>query len=202
MPLLHHYTQTMYKKRRHLTLLEVMIALALAGILLSALTSLFYQVSKKKIELQQLKKNILPIELMRQRLIHLFARLPEAPSFYTLAHAEAVGSALFFTYDYGADPDPNFCGVVKGMLYLNGRKQLCLTTWSPLEAARQEVLLEGVGRLEFTFYDPKEEKWKNSQDKKSPLPPIFKLRLSLLEQANEPIQFAFFFPETDTQVTY
>ena len=43
-------------KRYSLTLLEVMIALSLAAILMSALMTTYYQASKKRIAAQELKK--------------------------------------------------------------------------------------------------------------------------------------------------
>jgi hypothetical protein len=181
-----------------------MIALILAGTLLSGLVTFYGQISRKKLELIELKKNILPVELMRQRLNHLFARaeLDEHPRiFTTLSHQDAVGSALFFTYDYGVDPNPDFSGPVKGMLYLNEKHQLCFATWGGNET-RQEIFLEGISTASFSFFDPKKKQWKPLWDKKDPPPPFFKLLWTTTSDPKITQTCAFFFPNTEATISY
>src|SRR5258708_7065463 len=118
----------MKRKRLNFTLLEVLIALALAGALFTALFSYFRQSTENNIKAQQLKRTILPLELLHQRLTQIFANLSKS-EFQTLTSTDALGNALYFKFDYGVDPDPEFCGEVEAMLYLSPQKQLCLATW-------------------------------------------------------------------------
>lgn len=194
------------RKTYSLTLLEVLIALGLAGVLLSGLLTFYIQISKKHIEIKELKKTVMPIELMRQRFCHLFAHAQteqgDTPRFFhTLSHPDALGPALFFSYDYGIDPNPHFCGNLKGMLYLNARHELCLTTWSG-EEARQEMFLEQIDYIEFNFFDAKKKEWKHTWEKKNPLPPFFTLSWATKSTPKHPLTCAFFFPNADAKITY
>lgn len=192
------------RKKHSLTLLEVMIALILAGALLSSLLTFYSQISRKKLELIELKQSVLPVEKMRQRLNHLFAHAElnnHTQIFTTLPHSDALGSALFFSYDYGVDPDPDISGLVKGMLYLNDRHQLCLVTWGGSKT-RQEIFLESIDSLSFSFFDPKKKQWKTSWDKKDPRPPFFKLLWTTRDNPKTTQSCAFFFPNADAKITY
>ncbi len=192
------------KKRQSLTLLEVMIALSLAAVILSSLMTFYHQVSKKRIAAQELKRTILPIELMRQRLIHLFAgaAAAEMPSFKTGNHPSAVGEVLLFSYDNGVDLNPLFCGDVKGMLYVNPRHQLCLVSWAPNGEARQEIFLENVGQFSFSFFDAEDARWKHEWKKGPPFPPFFKISWAYVKQPKEMLECAFFFTQPDAKITY
>ncbi len=190
-------------KQQTLTLLEVMIALSLAAILLSALMTCYYQMSKKRIVAQELKKNNLSVELMRQRLVHLFAkaRSAEKPSFYTEAHPQAVGPSLIFTFDNGVDRRLEFCNDVIGMLYQNANGELCLASWGTYGEARYEILLERTEGLSFSFFDAKKKEWRHEWKKEDCFPPFFKIAWAFSDQPKEVLQSAFFFPQ-ETPVTY
>ncbi|MBS0652294.1 MAG: DUF1494 domain-containing protein [Verrucomicrobia bacterium] len=191
------------EKRYSLTLLEVMIALSLAAILLSALMTCYYQISKKRITAQELKKSSLSVELMRQRLVHLFAKTAaaEKASFYTGTHAQAIGPCLIFLFDNGVDRSPEFCGDVMGMLYQNASRELCLASWGDHGGARNEVLLENTDGLSFSFFDAKKKEWRAEWKNTDPFPPFFKMTWSFADQPKEILQSAFFFPQ-DTPITY
>ncbi len=186
-----------------LTLLEVMIALSLATILISAVMTCYYQISKKKITAQELKKSSLSVELMRQRLIHLFAAAASAenPSFYTGAHPQAIGLSLIFTFDNGVDHTLEFCNDVMGMLYQNANRELCLASWGAQGGTRNEILLENTEGLSFSFFDPKKKEWRNEWREEDSFPPFFKITWSFADQPREVLQSAFFFPQ-DTPITY
>ncbi|MBS0651851.1 MAG: type II secretion system protein [Verrucomicrobia bacterium] len=190
-------------KRYSLTLLEVMIALSLAAILMSALMTTYYQASKKRIAAQELKKNSLSVELMRQRLVHLFAKTSAAEKtcFYTGFHPQAIGTCLIFTFNNGVDRSLEFCDDVTGMLYLNANRELCLASWGTNGGIRNEVLLENTEGLCMNFFDPKKKEWKSDWKKEDPFPPFFKINWSFCDLPKEVLQSAFFFPQ-DTPITY
>ncbi len=200
----------MRKKTHSLTLLEVVIALTLAAILLTVLLQFFAQSNKQHIRVQEIKKTVLPIELMRQRLIHLISCLAtpsiekgeEDLQFYTQTSSIAQGDALFFSCDYEIDPDPAFCLKTQEMLYLNLEGQLCLLSWGKEDASRQEVFLEGIKSLSFSFFDPKKKTWTRRWDKKSPLPSLFKMIWATKDMPKKPQECAFFFSTSDTPIIY
>ncbi len=185
-------------KRRSLTLLEVMISLSLAAILLAALTTSYYQASKKRAVAQLLKKNSLSTELLRQKLIHLFAQAAagKSPQFQTASHPQAVGPALYLTFHHEIDINPAFCGDISGILYQSPTNQLCLASWASNGDARVDVLLEQIKSCCFSFFDPNKKVWRPSWEKKGEFPPFFKLSWWTLEQPNEAQECAFFFPQT------
>ncbi len=194
------------RKKNNLTLLEVLIALVLAGLILSGVLTFYFQISKKQIEIKELKKTVMPIELMRQRLSHLFAQAHieqgDTPRFfYTLSHPDATSPALFFSYDYGIDPDSHFCGKLKGMLYHNAQDQLCLVTWGE-KGSRQEVFLEQVEEISFNFFDVKKKQWRHTWGKKDPLPPFFTMTWAFKSAPKDKLTSTFFFPNADAKITY
>jgi hypothetical protein len=194
------------RKKYSLTLLEVLIALSLASILLCGLFTFYTQIAKKQLELKELKRTVMPIELMRQRLNHLFAQAQteqgDTPRFfYTVSHPDAIGPALFFSYDYGVDPNPAFCGNLKGMLYLNHTHQLCLATWSGQDS-RQEIFLEQIESFKLNLFDVKKKQWRHTWEKKDPLPPFFTMTWTTQNAPKEPLTCAFFFPNADSKITY
>lgn len=190
-------------KPHSLTLLEVMIALSLAAILISAVMTCYYQIAKKRIIAQELKKSSLSVELMRQRLIHLFADVAaaEKPSFYTGTHPQAIGPSLIFTFDNGIDRTLEFCDDVMGMLYQNANQKLCLASWDAQGGARNEILLENTEGFSLSFFDPKKKEWQSEWKKEDPFPPFFKITWSFADQPKELLQSVFFFPQ-DTPITY
>lgn len=197
------YHCTCKYKRRSITLLEVMIALSLAVILLSALMTSYYQISKKRMTAQELKKSSLSVEMMRQRLTHLFAQAVAAESlrFQTGAHPEAIGPGLIFTFHNGVDLNPAFCGDVTGMLYQNADHKLCLASWASNGEARVEMLLDNIREVSFSFFDSSRKTWKPTWEKSSPFPPFFKLSWSTMDRPKEVQKCAFFFSQ-NTPITY
>jgi prepilin-type N-terminal cleavage/methylation domain-containing protein len=189
--------------RRAFTLLEVVIALFLATILTSGLLTAYFQICKKRLTAQELKKNSLAVELMRQKLLHLFGHAPSAAkiSFETGTHPAANGTCLLFTYDHGIDREKVFCGDVLGMLYQNRSHQLCLATWGSSEQLRQEVLLTDIDNISFIFFNAKKKEWTSEWKKEDLFPPFFKLSWASSNCPKEIEQCAFFFPQ-DTPIIY
>jgi type II secretory pathway pseudopilin PulG len=185
------------------TLLETMIGLSLAAIFFSALMTSYYQIYKKKIAIQELKKNSLSIELMRQRLIHLFSQATaiDQPTLETREDPQAIGQCLTFTFKNEVDRVSTFCGDIVGMLYRNANKELCFASWGVDGKARNEVFLENVQELCFDFFDTEKKQWRTNWKEKDPLPPFIKISWSFSDQPKEMYQSAFFFPQKDP-ITY
>ncbi|MBI3236705.1 MAG: prepilin-type N-terminal cleavage/methylation domain-containing protein [Chlamydiales bacterium] len=183
------------RRLRSFTLLEVMIALSLASILLSGLMVSYYQISKKRVLAEGVKKNQLSVELMLQRLKHLFIGIESAekPYLQTDVHPDGIGNSLFFEFDQGVDREAVFCRTLKGMLYRNLRGQICLVSWPSEEEGRVEVLLEGVDLFEFSFFDEQKKVLNTEWEKKDPLPVFMKLSWKFCSEKKGKEEMVFFF---------
>jgi type II secretory pathway component PulJ len=189
------------KKRHPLTLLEVVIAMGLTAVLLGALFRFYYQVSRVNLEAHQMRQKIFSLTLMQEKLRTIFAGLPkgeERVSFYTEEMENPSQMALFFTYDNGIDPDPAFCDQVKARLYLDEKKQLSL-----LLAPRKEVLVEGVERMSFRFFDASEKVWKEEWSKQEgELPGWMELTLSFSAKEMKPWTCLLFTQRSDEPIVF
>lgn len=152
---------------------------------------------------QELKKNSLSVEMMRQRLTHLFAQTAAAEDlrFQTGVHPQAIGPGLIFMFNNGVDHNPAFCGDVTGMLYQNADHKLCLASWASNGEARVDMLLDNIKEISFSFFDSNKKIWKSNWEKASLLPPFFKLSWTTVDRPKEVQKCAFFF-SLNTPITY
>src|SRR5438876_491031 len=100
------------RKKKALTLLEVMIALSLSAIVLTTLLSVYKEISLNQVKLERRKETVLNHKMVQQRLIRLFSAIrgkegtKESP-LYTSDFIESEGAALFIEFDNGLDLDPD-----------------------------------------------------------------------------------------------
>lgn len=205
----------MKKRKRAITLLEVMIALSLAAILLSVVFSTYRQITMAQVKLEKTQVEVLANKTLQQRLSQLFSHLnfekevlkdkktERVPAIYTFNLPESKGLALILNHDNGIDPDPSFCNTVKSELYLSLKNELCLATYSSTGAKRIEILKSHVSELRFSFFEPYAEKpyldsWEFN---KEAAPPIVKLLL-FFNKKDPPLTFAFFISEADEEIVY
>ncbi len=167
------------KKSYRFTLLEVVIAIALLGVMLSALFGCFQQTLKKNIVARELKQKVLQIELLNSRLQQLFAHLAAGKegALWLQEYTGAKNNALFVTYSQTIDRDPLFLGALTGVLYLDAKGQLVIETKGKKEAKRIEILLDQVGALRWELFDPVQGKWNAEWPKKKAKSPAM-IRLS------------------------
>lgn len=157
-------------RRRSLTLLEVVIGFALTAILLSFLFSSFRHMAKLGAKVQKGREAVHSRSIVQLRLGQLFENLnadEKKSSFYTDKHPDSFSEALYFTFDNGIDRDPQFCGLIKAALYLNPKKELCLTLLSE-KKERKEVLFKRAGMLSFEFFNSEKKEWQSSWSEDAP----------------------------------
>ncbi len=176
--------------KRPFSLLEVCIGLALTAILLSSLFSGFRYLMQTGAKTAELRSSLHPYFVMQMRMNQIFQSIPEDGLFYTDAHEKAKGMALYFIFQNGADPDPQFCGAVEGALYCNRDDELILE----LNDKRVETLLTKASPFTMAFFDPKEKAWVEKW-KKDFLPPFFKVLIGKKE-------YSFLLPRANREADY
>jgi len=186
------------KKKRSLTLLEVILATVLLGFLLTGLFFAFRQGLKKNIAARELKQKILQLELFQQKIKSIFA---SGDSVWMEKHPDASSLGLFVAYEVLVDSDLSLCGQLKGMFFLNARKELCFVSWSENGGARIETLLDQVDTFSCLLFDAKKGTWEESwPQKKESTPVMAKIELTwkgkktpyvfFLKKGTEPIAYA------------
>lgn len=189
----------MYVKKKHaITLLEILICLILAGIILSFLFSLLRQTLEKKQEVNQLKQQILPREMMRLKINQIIGYLTKKDSGIWIDQYENY-PALFFCYE-NKDKDPHFCGTIHSALYVNRHKQLVLSTFSKQNSKRDELLLENISLFTFELFDQTKVSWQSEwSSKKKQLPEMLCLHLKIDQDVYDAV---FFMGNPDNPITY
>ena len=71
--------------------------------------------------------------------------------------------------------------------------------WGQDEAERQEIFLQGVSALQFSFFDTREKEWVDTWTDTESLPPFFKLAWKHDKQVME---CAFFLSDVDIPIIY
>jgi len=182
-------------RKNALTLLEVVIAIALLGFLLTGLFHCLQLGLKKSITAKELKQKVLQIELFQERIKNIFSHFNDNAELLLEKHPDAKERALLFSYSQDIDPDFEMQGAVQSMLYLNRKKELCLATWSESGQTRMETLLENIDDFKCSLFDAKKAQWMEENEEE---PVMIKIDL---EWEGKKMPFVFFLPESQP-VTY
>lgn len=185
------------RKKRSLTLLEVIIAIFLLGILLTGLFNTFRQGIKKNISTREIKQTVLQLELFQQKLKNLFS---QENGVWMERHPQASGTALFTDFEQKADPNFEMCGDLLGMLFLNAKKELCFVSWSEKGKERMETLLDKVTSFKCRLFDPKKGEWNNTWPQKREGSPAM-VAIDLTWNGKE-IPFVFFLKSSSDKIIY
>jgi len=187
------------KKKYSLTLLEVVIAIALLGLLLTSLFNFFHRGLKTGMKAKELKQKVLQLELFQQRLKNLFSHLDEESELLLEKHPDAMGLALIVWYEQPVDPEFEMCGTLQGMVFLNKNKELCLASWSEKGKARIEILLDKIDAFKCQLFDHKKGEWVEKWNRDNEDGPVM-IAIDLKRKELE-MPFVFFLPESQ-QITY
>lgn len=156
---------------RYMTMMELLIGMALASVLMIVLTQFYSQVSYMNVVSEQKQKESFKERYVEHRLSTVLPKALEKVSkkvyFFTTGDLNGLladnSPGLVFVFKAGASEDPLRSGNVLGLLYLDKQNRLCLATWpepkdwdkeTTFPLARNEVLMEGVEQLQFSFYAP------------------------------------------------
>lgn len=162
------------RKRRCMTLLEMLIAVSLTALLLTLLAGFYHQIAYLDKKSEQLQQDNFQVRYLESRLAAILPKiLPEykisgrkCPHFYFFSSGDLGGllasgsQSLVFIYDSGANLDKNRPPCSLGRLFLDPKGRFCLASWPLLKdwnsampaVTKKEVLLEGIETLKFKFY--------------------------------------------------
>jgi type II secretory pathway pseudopilin PulG len=169
--------------KRHMTLIEVIIAMTLVSVLLTALMGYYGQIEIIRYDVDRAQDEGFQLRYLQARLAYVLPRIlpfkwPQKESeksrdyFFFTTGSEGGSpqfSDLVFSYDNGIDLDEKFSNNVLGRLFVeetDDNNYLILATWpvprcwtkedeSP--PIRKEVLIDRVEELQFAFFHPPEE---------------------------------------------
>lgn len=164
-------------KKRALTLLEVLIAMSLIGIILGFLFPHFRNLAISKARIEKLESEVFPIKHAHQRLNTVFNHIwNHVTALYT------EENRLDFYQLNGIDEEEDFCDLVSMSLEVKNKK-LILTKKALMYVdppKREEILLEGVLDMKWRFYlQGKNFKIEKTYEEPHSLPFMFDIILTL-----------------------
>lgn len=206
-------------------LLEILMALSLTAILLTFLFSFFVESVKIEKKLEIARMTVISRGHLQTRLQTILSAIDLnsiEPFLYTKQFDKEKSLSLVTVFNNGIDPDPNYSGSVRGRIFLDEERNLCLLT-SPLgdekeKNWRKETILPHVESFEFEFLGKKTASERAKNEKTTPItatlawrtewtesqggiPSVVRLRV-IEQKSKEPLRFAFILPSPDPFVTY
>jgi hypothetical protein len=168
-------------RARHMTMMELLIGMALASLLMVVLTQFYSQVSTMNTASEKAQKESFKRRYVEYRLSAVLPatleKINKKVTFFTSNDLSGLlaenSSSLVFIYQAGPSQDPARSGNLLARLYLDKQGRVGLATWpvpknldkeSALPPAHNEILMEGIEKLEFKFYAPPKrdrKKWRN-----------------------------------------
>ncbi|MEI8364845.1 MAG: hypothetical protein WCF65_00345 [Parachlamydiaceae bacterium] len=174
-----------YVSRRPFTLIEMIVALALTVLVLSALTFFYRQITQIDIETERVMADNFQLRYAETRLAKIIPRAVPANNknsdfvFFSVGNSGLTkpgSQSLIFTFDNDVSLAKEFSNNALARIYLDPNGTLMLAYWpSPkrwhgahLPPMKKEVLLENVENLTFEFYIApyREKQKKNDIEKK------------------------------------
>lgn len=172
-----------FKQKRYVTLLEVLIALGLLIILTTFIFGFYRGIDGMHTELDKTRQENFRLLYVQNRLADVLPFIlpydPQEPPrqgkkekrkpfIFTSKDGNSAlkENSLVFVYDNGYDIYPWFANTVLGRLYLDRNGSLCLSSWPVpkqwlkegnqlgMSPMKKEVLLEGVREMAFEFFVP------------------------------------------------
>ena len=157
--------KTLRTLKRSFSLLEIAIGMALTAILLSALFTCFRNITISNAQVQKIRAEKHWSYVAQLRLRQVFEAMETA-------YFDDESHMLYFTLNNGVDPDPRYCGPIKGTL----ASPLCLTLISKENEMRKEPFCSS--KCSYAFFDPKKKEWRSTWSDKQVLFPLIRLKIN------------------------
>lgn len=176
--------------KRFFSLLEVSIGLALTAILVTTLFSSFRHLMKKGAMMENTRAQLHGEHLLNLRLNQIFEAV--SGKIFLGPHDDAKGDAFFFTFDNGTDPEPEYCGKIRGVLFATKDKKssICIR----LNDKREERFIENITNFSVELFHPDEQQWQDFWKKSHKTPMV---RIKIDDKA-----FSYILPRIDQRVNY
>ena len=155
-----------------MTLIEVMIALVLTGILMSFLWQAYFGLQKQLYKIEAKKAESLASVAFQERVSKLISSVSKQDHLLYTVENKHEPKILIFKAEMPVDPDPDFSGSLLCGLYLSENSELCITEWASENKARSEVLMEKVTGFDTYFYDENKKTWQPSWPENSKSMPV------------------------------
>lgn len=193
-------SDTPMKKRSYrLTLIEVVITLALTGVIMSYLWQSFFNGQKQQAAIGIMKEGALKKIYFQEKMSQLFISLnPETPLF-TPDPNKSEGMVLVLNAIHPIDLDPDFSGAHKCVIKLLEDKKLCLIHLGKNKKIRSEVLFNDVKHIEILFFHPDEPIWTHTWDKSDETIPCM---IKFIISSQEKEEYTFFPSQHIKPITY
>ncbi len=198
-------------KKRYVTLIELLVALALASIMFSMLFGYYYQLKKMELKLEYKREDIQEWRSFQARLSNIFLRLKtQKGNIQNKEHSEHLffterdTNNLVFTYNNGSSLNPVFSNTVLAKLYIDEEGTLSLIRWPWKKEGydadgiatlqfEKETFLRGLDRVVYKFYDRGKKEWIKeipiSMEVKAP--DFIRVFLYFKEDALKPLELSF-----------
>lgn len=139
-------------KRRHITLIEVLLSFGLIAIIVGSLLMYLRRIIFLQAKLQMVEREVLSRAHIQQQLHYLFSRLEygKDAEFFTVVGEN--GPELHFSFDNKIDIDRSFSGKVQGII--RSRDEQLVVEIRPLitdEVVRECVIAEKVDSVAWRF---------------------------------------------------
>ncbi len=214
----------MYRKKRAFSLIEILIAFILAGILFGCIFSNFSQTYKLQSQVEKAHAVAINRQGLQLHMQTLLAKLPsdieqeekkekadkaeKNPSPIYIADCKGAKGkgALWFSLKADYDSDRRFTGPLSYCLYHDEKSHaLQLLTRNESGDERKEVLMRQVKSLKISLFDPEKGIWTDTwpQNAES-LPTLLKLQIVEKDRKKDSgaIDFAFFLPAASQPIDF
>jgi len=172
-------------KKRHFTLIEILISLSLAAIILTVIFHFFSNLTTIEKNMTKAKEEILEKNYLQIKLNTIFSNLQYSKKTFFIKD-----NSLFCQFDNKIDPSALFCNVINAKLLIDSNNNLILETF-PLKkekSKRKEILKKNIKSLRFTVLEKKIKKEK------------FPIAISII--INDDLKFSFFLSSMQSIITY
>lgn len=181
-------------KKRHLTLLEVMIAMGLAMAILTALSTLHWQMVAIGVKAEQERAQVFNHLLLQHRissaLSHAERPDPKKSAYFYFSESDPyVG--LVFSHDHGSDLNKSFSNLVLSRLFVYEHNLYLATLPPPADWTEEqpallvEKLAEDVTGFEIKFIDSDGQSTSTWPQDKKALPAIAIISMKIKNQFYE-----------------
>lgn len=180
------------RKARSLTLIEVVIALTLIGMILSLLWQAIFGLQRRSITEQKKSTSSVEKALFYTRLSQLFNCLDkDSAPLYTEKNSHSALPVFVVSAHHPIDTERAFSGLLKSSLTLE-EGHITLTSYAKQgEETLKEHFFSHVKSLSISFFDPSLAQWKESWEKTSKNTPAI-VRITYQRENKE--EELFFFP--------